>query len=148
MRRFAALATMLVVVMGLVLAGCGGSDDSSSDDGEKVEANDDDGGNDDASNDDNRDDNSDDDSDDDGSSEFADRLEEQAKVRVKVTYETNNGDLVYTIVRGEVEVIREEADGAERLLSKMGPGEYFGEMALISDAPRTATVRASPTSRR
>jgi hypothetical protein len=52
------------------------------------------------------------------------------------------GDLVYTILRGEVEVIREEADGAERLLAKMGEGEYFGEMALISDAPRTATVRA------
>ena len=52
------------------------------------------------------------------------------------------GDLVYTIVQGEVEVIREDEDGAERLLARMGPGEYFGEMALISDAPRTATVRA------
>lgn len=52
------------------------------------------------------------------------------------------GDLVYTIVRGEVEVIREEPDGEARLLTRMGPGEYFGEMALISDAPRTATVRA------
>jgi hypothetical protein len=52
------------------------------------------------------------------------------------------GDLVYTILRGEVEVIREDEGGAERLLAKMGEGEYFGEMALISDAPRTATVRA------
>jgi CRP-like cAMP-binding protein len=52
------------------------------------------------------------------------------------------GDLVYTIVHGEVEVVREEENGEERLLTKMGPGEYFGEMALISDAPRTATVRA------
>jgi hypothetical protein len=54
----------------------------------------------------------------------------------------DHGDLVYTIVRGEVEVIREEENGDERLLARMGPGEYFGEMALISDAPRTATVRA------
>jgi hypothetical protein len=52
------------------------------------------------------------------------------------------GDLVYTIVNGEVEVIREDENGEERFLAKMGPGEYFGEMALISDAPRTATVRA------
>jgi hypothetical protein len=54
----------------------------------------------------------------------------------------DRGDLVYTIVSGEVEAIREEPDGTERLLATMGPGEYFGEMALISEAPRTATVRA------
>jgi hypothetical protein len=54
----------------------------------------------------------------------------------------DRGDLVYTIVSGEAEVIREEPDGTERLLATMGPGEYFGEMALISEAPRTATVRA------
>lgn len=52
------------------------------------------------------------------------------------------GDLVYSIIAGEADVIREEADGSERLLATMGPGEYFGEMALISEAPRTATVRA------
>lgn len=52
------------------------------------------------------------------------------------------GDLVYSIVSGEVEIIREMPDGEERLLATMGPGEYFGEMALISDAARTATVRA------
>jgi CRP-like cAMP-binding protein len=54
----------------------------------------------------------------------------------------DRGDLVYTIIDGQAEVIRVEDDGEERLLATMGPGEYFGEMALISDAPRTATVRA------
>ncbi len=54
----------------------------------------------------------------------------------------DQGDLVYMIVEGQVEAIREEEGGEERLLATMGPGEYFGEMALISEAPRTATVRA------
>jgi hypothetical protein len=54
----------------------------------------------------------------------------------------DRGDVVYSIVSGEVEAIRREPDGEERLLATMGPGEYFGEMALLSDAPRTATVRA------
>ncbi len=52
------------------------------------------------------------------------------------------GDLVYVIVSGEVEAIREDPDGEDKVLATMGEGEYFGEMALLSDAPRTATVRA------
>ena len=54
----------------------------------------------------------------------------------------DQGDVVYMIVEGQVEAIREEENGEQRLLATMGPGEYFGEMALISEAPRTATVRA------
>jgi len=51
------------------------------------------------------------------------------------------GDRVYVIVKGEVEVLREEPGKGEIVLRKQGPGEYFGEIALISNAPRTATVR-------
>ena len=51
------------------------------------------------------------------------------------------GDRVYVIVKGEVEVVREEPGKGEIVLRKQGPGEYFGEIALISNAPRTATVR-------
>lgn len=54
----------------------------------------------------------------------------------------DRGDLVYSIIQGQVEAIRIDENGEERLLATMGPGEYFGEMALISEAPRTATVRA------
>ncbi|HTA44044.1 MAG TPA: ABC transporter transmembrane domain-containing protein [Bryobacteraceae bacterium] len=49
------------------------------------------------------------------------------------------GDRLYIIARGTVEVLR---DNAKQLLAKLGDGDYFGEMALLSNEPRNATVRA------
>ena len=51
------------------------------------------------------------------------------------------GDRVYIIMNGEVEVVREEPGKGEIVFRKQGPGEWFGELALISNAPRSATVR-------
>lgn len=49
-------------------------------------------------------------------------------------------DRIYALMTGEVEVIREEAEGKETVLTKLGPGQYFGHMTF-SDAPRMTTVR-------
>ena len=46
------------------------------------------------------------------------------------------------IVSGQAEVVR-EADGAETILAQLGPGEYFGEMALLKQTTRGATVRCT-----
>jgi len=51
------------------------------------------------------------------------------------------GDCAYLIEEGSVEVIVMD-QGSERLISTMGKGEMFGEVALIDYQPRTATVRA------
>jgi MFS family permease len=53
-------------------------------------------------------------------------------------------DLFYVIADGEVVVTRDEGDGAgARELRRMGRGEVFGEIGLLSGVPRTATVTAA-----
>ncbi|HEY3115161.1 MAG TPA: cyclic nucleotide-binding domain-containing protein [Chloroflexota bacterium] len=48
---------------------------------------------------------------------------------------------LYVIQSGEVEVTQKHGD-AESRIRTMGPGESFGEIALLTDQPRSATVRA------
>ena len=50
------------------------------------------------------------------------------------------GDALYLIVSGEVEVIDEDGP-REHVVAVLGPGEFFGEMALLGEPRRTATVR-------
>jgi len=53
------------------------------------------------------------------------------------------GDRVYVVKEGEVEAVRADAEGKLVVVSRVGPGEFFGEMALLTDAPRNASVRAA-----
>ena len=50
-------------------------------------------------------------------------------------------DCMYIVQEGQVEVVAEAANGDVRL-GVLEPGNVFGEMALFSRAPRSATVRA------
>ncbi len=53
------------------------------------------------------------------------------------------GSQVYVITNGEVEVVRDQPGAGQTVVTRLGPGEFFGEMALVHPAPRSATVRAS-----
>ena len=60
--------------------------------------------------------------------------------------EGEEGDAVYAVVQGEVEILKQLDDESERHLHNTGPGEFFGEMAILQQSTRTATVRtAEPT---
>src|SRR5262249_18702289 len=50
------------------------------------------------------------------------------------------GDSVYVIASGEVEVVRKDASGAEKVITVLGPREFFGERSLIVKEYRSATV--------
>ncbi len=52
------------------------------------------------------------------------------------------GDLIYVVSEGELDIVRELADGGEELVKIAGPGDYFGEMGVLFHIPRSATVRA------
>ncbi|MBI2014693.1 MAG: cyclic nucleotide-binding domain-containing protein, partial [Candidatus Rokubacteria bacterium] len=56
--------------------------------------------------------------------------------------EGDRGDWLYVVLDGEVEVVRGVPGQGEVPLRKLGAGECFGEIALISDRPRSATVRS------
>jgi CRP/FNR family cyclic AMP-dependent transcriptional regulator len=51
-------------------------------------------------------------------------------------------DSLYIILSGRLKVMMSDAEGKEVILSILGPGEFFGEMGLIDDAPRSASVVA------
>ena len=63
---------------------------------------------------------------------------------VALFHEGDPGDALYVIVEGEVAV---QAEGPPRVeMARLGPGAFIGEVALMTDQPRSATVSATQTS--
>jgi cAMP-dependent protein kinase regulator len=52
------------------------------------------------------------------------------------------GDKFYIIRHGVASVWQKTPDGTDKIVDKLGVGQYFGEVALISNAPRNASIRA------
>jgi uncharacterized membrane protein len=52
------------------------------------------------------------------------------------------GDLFYVITEGHAEVLIRDADGAELILHEVGPGDFFGELSMLTNEPRSARIRA------
>ena len=57
-----------------------------------------------------------------------------------VFQEGEPGDFLLVILSGKVKVLLSGKEGQEFILTMLGPGNFFGEMALLESAPRSATV--------
>jgi len=63
-----------------------------------------------------------------------------------LVYEGEEPDALYIIVSGKAKVYVSDEEGKELVLDSLGPGDFFGELALIDGAPRSATVMTTDKS--
>jgi CRP/FNR family cyclic AMP-dependent transcriptional regulator len=59
-----------------------------------------------------------------------------------VFFENEEGDSFFMILEGRIKVTILGDDGREVILSMLGAGDFFGEMALLDNEPRSATAIA------
>ena len=53
------------------------------------------------------------------------------------------GEGMFTILSGKAEAVVETVDGEKSVVNTFGPTDFFGEVAMLDDGPRTASVIAS-----
>ena len=85
------------------------------------------------------------------SDEEVTRVTEAARERLYpkssvILFEDDPGDALYVVITGEVKVVLIGEDGREVILSMLRSGDFFGEMSLIDDQPRSAHVIATEDS--
>ena len=75
--------------------------------------------------------------------ELADRWEELALPAGRTLFERGaEGDAFYTVLEGRLEVHSTDEDGRKMVLEQLGPGQHLGELALVLDDRRAASVTA------
>lgn len=60
--------------------------------------------------------------------------------------EGDPAEMLYIIIKGKVKILLNDETGKEVIINCQGPGEYFGELALIDEAQRSASVMTTETS--
>ena len=59
---------------------------------------------------------------------------------VRVFHEGDDSDACYVVRRGDLRVTREHSDGRAIALATLGPGDFFGELAMLDGGSRSASV--------
>jgi CRP-like cAMP-binding protein len=62
--------------------------------------------------------------------------------RQEVFHKGDAGSQLYVVIDGRLKAFTTSPEGNDVVFNVMGPGEVFGEVALLSESPRSATVRA------
>ncbi len=73
-------------------------------------------------------------------------IREELKAGQAVFEEGDVGDRMYIIVEGSVDIVKSSEKGPGQVLVTLKGGDYFGEMSLIDDAPRSASALAAEDS--
>ncbi len=69
-------------------------------------------------------------------------VREAVEAGATVVHQGDEGDALYLIEEGRAEVRATGADGQVAAIATLGPGDYFGEIALVTGGPRNADVVA------
>jgi CRP/FNR family cyclic AMP-dependent transcriptional regulator len=70
-------------------------------------------------------------------------LDRDYQAGAAIVTQGKGGEGFFVVHSGKVDVVRERADGNKMVVNQLGDGDFFGELALLDDGPRTATCVAS-----
>jgi CRP/FNR family cyclic AMP-dependent transcriptional regulator len=59
-----------------------------------------------------------------------------------IMHQGDPGDSLHVVAAGAVKIVLPSAEGEEAIIATLRPGDFFGELALLDGAPRSATVTA------
>jgi CRP/FNR family cyclic AMP-dependent transcriptional regulator len=76
--------------------------------------------------------------------QLANKLQTRRKRQDESVFEKGDaGTTMFVVASGRVDIVLPAADDEPVLLKEIGPGEYFGELSLFDDKPRSASARCS-----
>lgn len=63
-----------------------------------------------------------------------------------IFYEGEKGSEMFLVLSGKIEILKNSIDGSQIKLAEIKPGNFFGEMSVLDDQPRSATAIAATDS--
>ena len=70
-------------------------------------------------------------------------VERKCETNEVIVPQGRDGYGFFVVASGAAKAVRERGDGTEVIVNTFGPGDFFGELALLDSGPRTASVIAT-----